>query len=47
MLKRVGSQARVDLEKFFAKKIFLETHVRVADNWRNNESMLRKFGYKE
>ncbi|MFN8281887.1 MAG: GTPase Era [Chitinophagales bacterium] len=47
MLKRVGTQARTDLERFFAKKIFLETHVRVADNWRNNENMLRKFGYKE
>lgn len=47
MLKKVGSQARADLEKFFGKKIFLETHVRVSDNWRNNESMLRKFGYKE
>jgi GTP-binding protein Era len=47
MLKRVGTQARTDLEKFFGKKIFLETHVRVADNWRNNESMLRKFGYKD
>lgn len=47
MLKKVGSQSRNDLEKFFGKKIFLETHVRVADNWRNNESMLRKFGYKD
>lgn len=47
MLKKVGSQSRTDLEKFFGKKIFLETHVRVADNWRNNESMLRKFGYKD
>jgi len=47
MLKKVGTQSRVDLEKFFGKKIFLETHVRVADNWRNNESMLRKFGYRD
>ncbi len=47
MLKRVGTQARQDLEKFFGKKVFLETFVRVADNWRNNESMLRKFGYKD
>ena len=35
------------VEKFFGKKIFLETHVRVSDNWRNNESMLRKFGYRD
>ncbi|MEN9447795.1 MAG: GTPase Era [Bacteroidota bacterium] len=47
MIKKVGTQARADLEKFFGKKIFLETYVRVADNWRNNDSMLRKFGYKE
>lgn len=47
MLKKIGTQARIDLEKFFAKKIYLETHVRVADNWRNNDSMLRKFGYRE
>ncbi len=47
MLKKVGMQSRADLEKFFGKKIFLETHVRVSDNWRNNESMLRKFGYRD
>ncbi len=47
MLKKVGTQARLDLEKFFGKKIFLETHVKVSDNWRNNESMLRKFGYRD
>lgn len=47
MLKKVGTQARLDLEKFFGKKIFLETHVRVSDNWRNNEAMLRKFGYRD
>lgn len=47
MLKIVGTQARIDLEKFFGKKIYLETRVKVSDNWRNNESMLRKFGYRE
>ena len=47
MLKKVGTQARIDLEKFFGKKIYLETHVRVSDNWRNNDSMLRKFGYRD
>ncbi|MEZ5054475.1 MAG: KH domain-containing protein [Chitinophagales bacterium] len=40
-------EARKDLEKFFGKKIFLETHVRVSENWRNNDSMLRKFGYRD
>ncbi|MDB5226939.1 MAG: era [Bacteroidota bacterium] len=47
MLKKVGTQARLDLEKFFGKKVFLETFVRVSDDWRNNESMLRKFGYRD
>jgi GTP-binding protein Era len=44
-LKKVGSEARVDLEKFFNKKIFLETHVKVADNWRKQKQKLRQFGY--
>jgi GTP-binding protein Era len=47
MLKKVGTEARVDLERFFGKKIFLETFVKVAENWRNNEAMLRKFGYRD
>lgn len=47
MLKRVGTQAREDLEKFFNKKIFLQTFVKVADNWRNSDAMLRKFGYRD
>ncbi|HLZ15894.1 MAG TPA: GTPase Era [Cyclobacteriaceae bacterium] len=46
-LKKVGTEARKDLEKFFAKKIFLETHVKVADNWRKEKSKLRHFGYLE
>jgi GTP-binding protein Era len=47
MLKRVGTQAREDLEKFFNKKIFLQTFVKVADDWRNSDAMLRKFGYRD
>jgi GTP-binding protein Era len=46
-LKKVGTEARVDLEKFFSKKIFLETHVKVADNWRKQKQKLRHFGYFE
>lgn len=44
-LKKVGTDARTDLEKFFGKKIFLETHVKVADNWRKEKQKLRHFGY--
>jgi len=47
MLKRVGTQARKDLEAFFGKQVFLQTFVKVSDDWRNNDSMLKKFGYKE
>jgi len=47
MLKKVGVDARKDMEVFFAKKIFLETHVKVADNWRKQKHKLRQFGYLE
>ena len=44
-LKRVGAEARKDLEIFFGKKIFLELYVKVNKNWRNNKKQLRRFGY--
>jgi GTP-binding protein Era len=44
-LKKVGSQARKDIEAFFNRKVFLETHVKVADNWRKEKARLRQFGY--
>lgn len=47
MLKKVGMEARKDMEIFFQKKIFLETYVKVLPNWRNNDRNLRSFGYKE
>lgn len=47
MLKKVGIEARKDMEAFFAKKVFLETHVKVADNWRKQANRLRQFGYLE
>lgn len=46
-LKKVGTEARKDMEVFFGKKIFLETHVKVADNWRKERIKLRQFGYLE
>lgn len=45
MIKRVGMEARKDLEKFYGKKIFLETFVKVDKDWRNDERKLRKYGY--
>ncbi len=46
-LKRVGTEARKDLEKFFGKKIFLELYVKVNKNWRNSTKQLKRFGYKD
>ncbi|MFI3239019.1 MAG: GTPase Era, partial [Bacteroidales bacterium] len=45
MLKRVGVQARKDLEIFFQKNIYLEIFVKVEKDWRNRENKLRAFGY--
>lgn len=46
-IKKVGVEARKDMEVFFGKKIFLETHVKVADNWRKQAFKLKQFGYME
>ena len=46
-LKRVGTEARRDLEKFFGKKIFMELYVKVNKNWRSSNSQLKRFGYKD
>ena len=45
-LKKVGSQARVDMEDFFQKKVFLKMYVKVDPDWREKRSELRKFGYE-
>lgn len=44
-LKRVGTQARKDMEVFFKKQIFLELFVKVDKDWRSNENRLKNFGY--
>ena len=44
-LKRVGTQARRDMEKFFEKKVFLKMFVKVNPNWRESKKELKKFGY--
>lgn len=44
-LKRVGTEARKDLEIFFDKKIFLELYVKVNKDWRNSQKQLKRFGY--
>jgi len=45
MLKKVGTQAREDIEKLIGKKAFLELHVKVNKNWRESDSQLKRFGY--
>jgi len=44
-LKRVGVEARKDLEKFFGKQVHLELYVKVNKNWRSNARQLKRFGY--
>ncbi|PJB13301.1 MAG: GTPase Era [Flavobacteriales bacterium CG_4_9_14_3_um_filter_40_17] len=46
-LKKVGVQARADLEKFFEKQIHLELFVKINKNWRSDERQLRRFGYEQ
>ncbi|TPV35473.1 GTPase Era [Paucihalobacter ruber] len=46
-LKRVGVEARKDLEKFFGKQVHLELYVKVNKNWRSNERQLKRFGYNQ
>jgi len=45
-LKRIGSEARRDIEKMLDKKVFLVTPVKVKKNWRNDNQQLKKFGYE-
>jgi len=44
-LKKVGTEARKDMEIFFDKKVFLELYVKVEKDWRNKDTKLRGFGY--
>lgn len=46
-LKKIGSMARADLEKFFGTKVFLELWVRVKENWRDSQFNLNDLGYRE
>lgn len=46
-LKKVGTQARIEMEDFFQKKVFLQMYVKVDPDWRESRKELRKFGYEE
>jgi GTP-binding protein Era len=44
-LKKTGTQARIDIEKFLGKRVYLGLQVKVAPDWRNNDKTLKRFGY--
>ncbi|MDX1939799.1 MAG: GTPase Era [Saprospiraceae bacterium] len=46
-IKRLGTEARKAIETFLDRKVFLELHVKVRENWRDDEQALRRFGYQE
>jgi GTP-binding protein Era len=46
-IKAVGTKARIDMEVFFDKKIFLDLQVKVNKNWRSSEKQLKRFGYNQ
>jgi GTPase len=46
-IKKVGTEARLEMEAFFGKRVFLETHVKVEPDWRNQAEKLSRFGYNE
>jgi GTPase len=46
MLKKVGTEARLDMEDFFGKKVFLELYVKVTKDWRDKPLILKRFGYR-
>lgn len=47
MLKKISSMARVDCEKFMGTKVYLTTWVKVKENWRDSDFLVRNFGYRE
>ena len=47
MLKKIGTKAREELERFLDSKVFLEMKVKVKDNWRDSDNLLKSFGFKE
>ena len=44
-IKKLGTESRIEIEKFVEKKIFLELTVKIRENWRNNATLLKKLGY--
>ena len=47
MLKKISTEARRDIERFMGTKVYLETWVKVKENWRDNMNYIRSFGYND
>ncbi len=47
MLKKIGAMAREDIERFMGTKVFLQTWVKVKENWRDNITLIKNFGYRD
>ena len=47
MLKKIGEMARIDIEEFMGTKVYLQTWVKVKENWRDSMAQLRNFGFTE
>ena len=47
MIKEIGQEARIDIENFLGKKVYLKTYVKVINNWRDREKYLKEFGLNE
>ena len=46
MLKKISSQARADCERFMGTKVYLQTWIKVKENWRDSDFLIRNFGYR-
>ena len=47
MLKKISTLAREDIERFMGEKVFLQTWVKVKENWRDQVNLLKNFGYRD
>lgn len=47
MLKKISTRAREDVERFMGTKVYMETWVKVKENWRDNANLVRNFGYRD
>jgi len=45
MIKQLGTESRMEIEKFLGQKVFLELFVKVKPKWRDNDFMLKEYGY--